>query len=303
RAIQQPPKASKHANELPPLTPEASRALKIVQNDLVRMLAEKRIDIPLYGSAMGKQPTPVKEQNEQNVKNRAREQRFNAEIDAMKAEDQAWAKAAEFYNSYQASVLAELETKKLQKAKAKADPGADDVDDRLLPPTFRGPGGVQLARAVLADEIPRRNKLAERVSALPFEIDRMHASVSAARLYTHAVESHLDSYFASLSLATHSSTSASTSRPPRLNPAPRPLSEPPAAKLDEPRSPRDLLRALARVDVERPPTKVSEAARKAMREVQRAAKERADVMHTPRKPPPTPRRDRTPGRERTPGRR
>jgi len=72
--------------------------------------------------------------------------------------------------------------------------------------------------------------------------------------------------------------------------------------------PMALLRALARVDGERPPAMVGDAARRAVREVQRVEEsggigvigERkfTGVPMTPRKMPGTPRRGNTPGRDR-----
>jgi len=56
---------------LPPLSGEAVLALKGMQDDVVRMLAEKRIDLSLYSSASGSKP-PQKDlrENEQNLRNR-----------------------------------------------------------------------------------------------------------------------------------------------------------------------------------------------------------------------------------------
>lgn len=80
-------------------------------------------------------------------------------------------------------------------------------------------------------------------------------------------------------------------------------------------SPHDLLRALSRVDQERPPAQVGEAARRAVKEVQRAGesgfvgavggeKRLTSVPATPRKTitPGTPRRGNTPARGATPKR-
>jgi kinetochore protein Mis13/DSN1 len=74
--------------------------------------------------------------------------------------------------------------------------------------------------------------------------------------------------------------------------------------------PMDVMRALSRVDEERPPAQVGDAARRAVREVQRAGesgyvggeKRLTNVPSTPRKTPGTPRRGNTPGRGSTPGR-
>lgn len=60
----------------PPLSAEGAQLLKRVQENVIKMLAEKQIDTNVYGAAdAGDRP---KKENEQNVKNRAREIRFNA---------------------------------------------------------------------------------------------------------------------------------------------------------------------------------------------------------------------------------
>ena len=56
--------------------------LKRTEETLIRMLAEKRVDTNVYGGAgsqNGDAQRPRKE-NEQNVRNRAREARFNGHI-------------------------------------------------------------------------------------------------------------------------------------------------------------------------------------------------------------------------------
>jgi kinetochore protein Mis13/DSN1 len=75
-----------------------------------------------------------------------------------------------------------------------------------------------------------------------------------------------------------------------------------------PRDPQDVLRALAMVDAERPPAQVGDAARRAVREVQRVNETGVGPVSerrltgvpppTPRKTPGTPRKTATPGRNR-----
>lgn len=81
---------------------------------------------------------------------------------------------------------------------------------------------------------------------------------------------------------------------------------PPPPTVSSAEDPQDVLRALTRIDVQRPPGEVGEAARRARREVQRnnGASERrltnvvpSGVLGTPVKD----RRSGTPKRERTPG--
>ena len=72
-------KDSKHAGKDPPLSKEDAQLLKGVQDDVIRMLAEKKIDTNVF-SPPEEAASRVLKPNEQNIKNRAREKRFNAHI-------------------------------------------------------------------------------------------------------------------------------------------------------------------------------------------------------------------------------
>ena len=66
----------------PPLSAAQADVLKRVEESLMRMLAEKKVDTNVYGgggSQNGDAQHPLRE-NEQNIKNRAREARFNGHI-------------------------------------------------------------------------------------------------------------------------------------------------------------------------------------------------------------------------------
>jgi len=155
-------------------------------------------------------------------------------------------------------------------------------------------------------------------SALEFKIDQIFSFVSAARATTYIAEEALNERFdiiasnlqsrsnphphppiADSSSGSGSSTQILTTyvRNPHSKSAPN------GADPD----PLDLMRALTRVDKERPPGMVGDAAWRAAREVQRvgesgvaAVGERrlTGVPVTPRKVPGTPRRGNTPGRDR-----
>ena len=130
---------------------------------------------------------------------------------------------------------------------------------------------------------------------------------------TRVAETELDRHFALLSLALHARSHAAPA--PRGAPAlssylPSSLARArAAAAAAAPTDPQDLFRALSRIDALRPPGKVGDAARRAVREVRRAhsAAEGGVVQErrltgvpppTPRKPPGTPRRATTPGKGR-----
>lgn len=63
----------------PPLSEEGMQLLKSVEEEVVRMLAEKRIDTNVFSPPEDEVSGQLKE-NEQNVRNRAREIKFNTHI-------------------------------------------------------------------------------------------------------------------------------------------------------------------------------------------------------------------------------
>lgn len=146
--------------------------------------------------------------------------------------------------------------------------------------------------------------LDQKIGELEFKVDKLSSYVNLAVQAADVAEAELDYRFSLLSLAL---SARSHSLPPPSSSSPtfasyllrtqRGLSHPPGE------SPRDILRALSRIDKERPPGKIGDAARKAVREVQRVqvvgsggAGERRitelapGVGATPRKVPGTPRR-------------
>ncbi|EPQ52472.1 hypothetical protein GLOTRDRAFT_140210 [Gloeophyllum trabeum ATCC 11539] len=298
---------------LRPLSAEAAKVLKAVQEDVVRMLAEKKIDTNVYGPTgmLNDMSAKKMKPNEQNIKNRAREIRFTEHIERARAEDEAWDEVVHFYNGHQSRVLAALDERRrsrAQSAKAKGKQRAvDDYEPREseLSDVFRGPNGVELARKVLA-EVGGQDPLSARLHDLEFTIDRLQALVQTSMHTTHYAEDDLNHRFALLSL----SLSARSEPLSSLNSAkPGSLSSflPPSLSHSPSSDARDIFRALSRVDAERPPAQVGDAARRAVREVQRVNEAGGGIPDrrltgvlppTPRKPPGTPRRATTPGRGR-----
>lgn len=68
------------AGKDPPLSPEDIQLLKSVQEEVIRMLAEKKIDTNVSGKFASVPPPERTRTNEQNVRNRARETKFNEHI-------------------------------------------------------------------------------------------------------------------------------------------------------------------------------------------------------------------------------
>ncbi|EMD31504.1 hypothetical protein CERSUDRAFT_100359 [Gelatoporia subvermispora B] len=308
--------SKKSGKDPPPLSETGSQLLKRVQDRVIRMLAEKQIDTNVYSpeDASSRPPTHLK-QNEQNVKNRAREARFNAHIQRMKAEEDAWLEISNTFNAYRSSILTECE--RLEKrhqnfvsarAKGKQRATVDDLDaweveERYLPEHFRGRGQIELARSVIQATPDDESPLRARLRDLEFKLDHLHGLANSALESTRVSQADLDRRFALLNI---SLVSRSQSAPPSTSALSSYL--PPTLSRPHPTTdPQDLLRALSRIDASRPQAQVGDAARRAVREVQRAADASGGLAErkltgvpppTPRKPPGTPRRATTPGRGR-----
>ena len=73
------------APNLPPLSDEAQEALKKMQDDFIRMLAEKRIDVNPQSNEGGRSPPSAPDgvklrENEQNVRNKKWEVTYSSHI-------------------------------------------------------------------------------------------------------------------------------------------------------------------------------------------------------------------------------
>ncbi|KAI0635540.1 Mis12-Mtw1 protein family-domain-containing protein [Trametes polyzona] len=308
-------KSTNSGKDPPPLSSGQADILKRTEETLIRMIAERKVDTNVYGGA-GSQSgdgRPLRE-NEQNVKNRAREARFNAHIQQSKQEAEAWKELSDSYDSHRKSVHAEMEKRKRAlaawKAKGKERASAEDLDDwdvesRDLPQEVSA-SAIEVARGIVWGDTSERNPLRSRLQDLEYTMDRVHSFANAALQTTRVAEADLDRRFALLNI---SLTSRSQPAPPTSQSDPTALSSyiPPSHPRPAVVDPQDLLRTLSRIDAERPQTQVGDAARRALREVQRATDATAGMAErrltgvpppTPRKPPGTPRRAATPGKGR-----
>ncbi|KAI0819262.1 Mis12-Mtw1 protein family-domain-containing protein [Trametes gibbosa] len=309
-------KSTNSGKDPPPLSPAQADILKRTEEGLIRMIAERKVDTNVYGGA-GSQSgdgRPLRE-NEQNVKNRAREARFNAHIQQSKQEAEAWKELSDSYDSHRKSVHAEMDKRKRAlaswRSKGKERASIEDLDDwdverRDLPDEFVSGGGVELARSIVSGEASKKNTLSVRLQQLEYTVDRVHTFANAALQTTRVAEADLDQRFALLNI---SLSSRSQPAPPAAQTDPTSLSSyiPPMHPRHTATDPQDLIRALSRIDAERPPAQVGDAALRALREVQRATDASTGLAErrltgvpppTPRKPPGTPRRATTPGKGR-----
>ena len=159
-------------------------------------------------------------------------------------------------------------------------------------------------------------ELQRRMPEVQFKIDYLYSLASTARTTVDIIEQTIDQRFKVLSLHLNA----------RSNPPPA-IHDPGSGSGSTAQilsryvkkdggtgtapDPMDVMRALARVDMERPPAMVGDAARRAAREVQRAGESGMGAVGerrltgvpsglgmTPRKVPGTPRKGGTPSRER-----
>lgn len=146
-----------------------------------------------------------------------------------------------------------------------------------------------------------KHSLTFRLTCAYVQLECLNRRSQAALECTRTIEDELDRCFADLTVAVTSTNVLppipNTTLPPRLlhiphGPNPHPVMT----------DPQDLLRALSRIDMQRPPAQVGDSARRAAREAQRAnelsnvERKLTGIPNTPRKAPGTPRRAGTPGR-------
>ncbi|KAJ7102606.1 Mis12-Mtw1 protein family-domain-containing protein [Mycena belliarum] len=270
-----------------PIPPVDAAAMQTIKGDMVNMLAERYIDLSLFGPDED-QPIPGVGKNAQNEKNRRWEKVYSEEIERAAAEREEWNKARYYHDAYRAKEEKRLVTRRAEaeaKGKGRAtDDSADPwpwPDARVLPQRLQH--GLRLAQAGPTPDPP--------MDDVPFALAALHTHLHAARTCVRVAGRVLDARFGLLGEGITGSTGAGAT-----------------GEGGSREGAHGLMRALARVDMARPPGMVGDAARRAAREVQRAAKagegERRVTLTAPGTPrrAGTPRRERTPGRDRTPGR-
>lgn len=245
-----------------------------------------------------------------------------------KAEDQAWVEVSQFYNSYKENSESASRRQLPISTKSKGKQRATDSEiwstmGRELPSQFQGRKGVDMALQLIEEastSMGTSTRLKERLTGmelkvcltrshtLSFRLTCSHAQLEglnqrsrAALECTRSIEDELDRRFADLNIAITSTNVLppipNGSLPTRLlhiphGPTPHPIMT----------DPQDVLRALSRIDMQRPPAQVGDSARRAAREAQRAnelsnvERKLTGIPNTPRKAPGTPRRAGTPGR-------
>ncbi|KAF9048263.1 hypothetical protein BDZ89DRAFT_1057838 [Hymenopellis radicata] len=277
-------------NPFPTLTPKASALLRTVEDKMIRMLSDKQVDTRT--SVPRENDVLPQRQNEQNESNRRFEVTYTEQIRSMEREDEDWKNSRRFYDTYfkKRQTLSE-DAVHTPSAKAKGKQKATETgdDDNEWTPRHLSTWhhtALALAKSVMK---PREDRdIQQGLQDLEFNVDMLNTHLNGARTLTCVAEEMLNARFANLAVEAN------------LAPAPAPGSSLISAGARD-TDPHDLLRALARVDRGRPPAKVGDAARRAMREIQRVEEKGIGAVGERRLTgvPPTP---RTPRRGSTPGR-
>ncbi|KAJ7479987.1 Mis12-Mtw1 protein family-domain-containing protein [Mycena galericulata] len=268
------------------LPPEDGAVASTIHHDMMRRLAERRIDLSLSEREdQDMDDDAVKGKNSQNEKNMHWEQVYSTEIQDAGEELEEWKRTQFHWDEYVEKQKKGLEAVRRARGDTKRLP-----DERFLDERFRR--ALQLTRA------PPHTGAAQLRAVLPSlqpALDAVHTDLHAARTAVRVAGRVLDARFGLLGAGLDARAGIGAGSEVGAG------GEAPDA--------RGLLRALARVDAARPPERVGDEVRQAAREVQRAVRagegERRVTLpgvaagSTPRRAG-TPRRERTPGRERTP---
>ncbi|KAJ7930305.1 Mis12-Mtw1 protein family-domain-containing protein [Mycena leptocephala] len=221
------------------LPPEDASALKAITDDMVRMLAERRLDLSLF--APDDEDAP-KGTNAQNEKNKQWEVVYGEQLRQGQEEAEEWKQMAYFYEAYAAKERRRID----ERGRAGGDPV---LDESALPERFQR--GLRLCQAPPS---AASAQIRGRLTKLRFKFDMLHTNLHAARTCARVAGRTLDARFGLLGAGLTA----------RLDPGPSGSGREAAAET------HGLLRTLAQVDMERPPAMVGDAARRAAREVQRA---------------------------------
>lgn len=251
-------------------------------------------------------------------------------------EEEEWNKISYEYDAYAKKLKASLEKRSAgihldpgqlsakAKGKRRATGELADLDlfvphELEVPPEFHS--ALRLANSVVGhgeDRIASTSRKASmeaeikaRLGDVHYKVDQIFSYVSAARTTVNIAEKALNERFDILSsnLASRMNPVLPQQTESVPGPSTQMLSTYVSSDVTRTRpDPLDLMRALSRVDRERPPAMVGDAARRAAREVQRAEENGVGAVGdrrltlppaTPsRKMPGTPRRGNTPSRDR-----
>lgn len=168
---------------------KGAKLLQGLKDDVLLLLAERKMDTSVMATDQPGSPANGSvdiRPNEQNINNRARTTRFKDEIRMCvvplfrsrspdlclecraKAEDDAWAAVAQFYNSYQETVVRELEQRQKAKGKRRAGPEEDLRISELSKPFQEA---SDLALSILAkDSTSEHNPHSHQWSDLRYKV-------------------------------------------------------------------------------------------------------------------------------------
>ncbi|KAJ7870341.1 Mis12-Mtw1 protein family-domain-containing protein [Mycena olivaceomarginata] len=223
---------------------EDASAIRSITDDMVRMVAERRLDLSLFAPDDEAAPTGT---NSQNEKNKQWDATYTQQLHEAQEEDEEWKKTAYFYEAYTARERRRIDERR--HAPRTALPDERQLNERLR-------HGLRLANAPPdADPGGLAAQIRTRLPDLQFKFDMLHMNLHAARTCARVAGRALDTRFGLLD-AGLGGLAARTRAQTNAEAGPSGVAA---------TATHEVLRALASVDMERPLTKVGDAARRAAR--------------------------------------
>ncbi|KAK6996197.1 Mis12-Mtw1 protein family-domain-containing protein [Favolaschia claudopus] len=232
------------------LPPEDVTAFKSIMDDMVKTLAESRLNLSLYRPDDEDAPTGT---NTQNEKNKHREITYAQQLREAEEEAEGWKKTGHFYDTYTAKERQRIEERR--QGHRNASPDEQLLDNERLR------YGLRLSNAP-SDANGLEAGIRSRLSDLPFKLDMLHTNLHAARTCARVTSRALDARFGLLNVGLGSLASRNRGES-HINALAGPSGTGRPSALD---ATKGLLRVLASVDMERPLGKVGDAPTEAQRD-------------------------------------
>lgn len=315
-ATNQAPSASSTKSQSKPLSTKDAKLAKDIQDEVMKLLAEGKLDTNVIGRGDRPQATPPANlaPHPQNVKNMKRKTDFITGITQAKAEDAAWSELTQEYKGRHSTIVSSLELQRDQlsrsqdKGKAKErevsdwEPWDNELDDRWSEAATAARDSLRTNRqrraSVSGDSsrIRAQSPISARLKTLGFKSDKLHQTVTTASVLAEQVQGKLDAIFSNLG-DTLKSRSVQYPAPPANAPPSSGMGKMIAGTSEPPgQDPILLLRGISRTDAARPDSQISAPIRRTRQSIATAppdagvAKYTAVSAPTPRRPPGTPRR-------------
>ncbi|KNZ75812.1 Kinetochore protein mis13 [Termitomyces sp. J132] len=219
---------------LPKLSAEAEAVLKATQEDILRKLAQRRVNLSLFSGDSDVNLNVNLAENKQNVTNRTWEGVYLGHIKSAEKEEEAWKKVSSAYDAYARRVRSNIEKRRVDlglpipstspstgtepstatpSAKAQGKQRAPNPDSRPLPTFSQGYNiDVEMEEEIEATSTKQKQAEAEaemeadkvlnqRMKDVEFKLDHLYVMASQARQTTEVAQMALDARFEVLARA------------------------------------------------------------------------------------------------------